>query len=327
MIDEITSAVDALVAGDVVALPTETVYGLAGSVESESALRKIFQVKGRPLLDPLIVHVLDSTWIERCAHTENLEQCIKALTDAFWPGPLTIILQKKENISELVTSGLNTVALRCPSHEKFLEVLRRVDFPLAAPSANPFGYLSPTTAQHVRDMLGDKIKIIVDGGKCTVGVESTILNITSNVPSIVRPGAISAGDIANVLDTVVLDYDLGTKSLSVPGQLPQHYSPHTKLVLFSSTNNISSIMSLHCDEYAAYVCLKRPDNLDHSHNVFWLSEDGDYNIVASSLFDMLQALDRAHYDVIYCQCPENIGIGLAINDRLSRAAAKFLKED
>lgn len=322
--DDVASAVSALRAGDVVALPTETVYGLAGAIDSESAIRKIFFVKGRPFLDPLIVHILDSSWIGRCAYVDGVEQQIDVLTDAFWPGPLTIILKKTSNISPLITSGMDTVALRCPLHEKFREVLRRIDTPLVAPSANPFGYLSPTTAQHVKNTLGDKVKIVLDGGKCTIGVESTILNLTSSIPSIVRPGAVTAKEIADVLGTIVMDYDPEMRSVTAPGQLPQHYSPHTRLSLLSSTDDITAVMNAHRNEHAAYICLKRPVVID-SPDVYWLSEDGDYKVVASALFDILQTLDSSGYDIIYCQCPENTGIGLAINDRLTRAAAKFNK--
>ncbi|MDE6432547.1 MAG: threonylcarbamoyl-AMP synthase [Opitutales bacterium] len=326
MTAEVTAAVEALANDDVVVLPTETVYGLAGSIESEIALRKIFQIKNRPLLDPLIVHILDGSWIERCAYIDGIEQQVHALIEAFWPGPLTIILKKKPSIQMLVTSGLDTVALRCPAHETFREVLKKFNIPLAAPSANPFGYLSPTTAQHVRDTLGNKVKVIVDGGKCTVGVESTILNLASSLPCIARPGAISAGDIADTLGTMVLDYKPELKNFSVPGQLPQHYSPHTKLKLFGIRDDVRNIMDTHHDEHAAYVCLRRTADVSNRNDVYWLSEDGDYKVIASSLFNMLQTLDGAHYDTIYCQCPENIGIGLAINDRLSRAAAKFVEK-
>lgn len=323
MIDIVSLAVETLLGGDVVALPTETVYGLAAVISSDDALRKIFQIKGRPLIDPLIVHILDNSWISRCAFVEHIEARVKTLTDTFWPGPLTIVLKRKPSISSLVTSGLDSVALRCPAHELFREILRLINIPLAAPSANPFGYLSPTTAQHVKDTLGDRIKVIVDGGKCSVGVESTILDMTSNVPQILRPGAISASDIANILDTVVLDYSPEFRSKSVPGQLPQHYAPHTKLVLFSSTDDVSTIMRASTTEKTAFVCIRRPDCFLEK-DVFWLSENGDYQIVASSLFDMLQTLDELEYDVIYCQRAENVGIGIAINDRLTRAAAKFI---
>jgi L-threonylcarbamoyladenylate synthase len=313
-----------LLGGDVVALPTETVYGLAASIKSESALRKIFQVKGRPLLDPLIVHVLDNTWISRCAFTDNLDVQIRKLTDAFWPGPLTLILRRKPEVPAIVTSGLNSVAIRCPAHEIFREVLGLVDIPLAAPSANPFGYLSPTTAEHVRDVLGDRVKLVVDGGKCSVGVESTILDMTMNVPRIVRPGKISASDIASILCVVIQDYNPTTVSESAPGQSKQHYSPNTRLILFNGIDDVSDLIG-NVARNSAFVFLSRPECF-FEKNIFWLSENGDYATVASSLFDMLHVLDRSGHDAIYCQRAEHRGLGVAINDRLIRAAAKFSVE-
>ncbi len=322
MNEEIRVAAQALLNDDVVVLPTETVYGLAAAISSESAVRSVFEIKGRPLLDPLIVHVLDDSWIERCADCDGLEAKVKSLTEAFWPGPLTIVLPKRPEVSKLITGGLDTIALRSPAHDIFREVLREVDIPLAAPSANPFGYLSPTTFQHVRETLGSKVKVIIDGGKCTVGLESTILNITDNIPCILRPGAISANEIANVLDTVVLDYNPTKNNISVPGQSLQHYSPHTKLCLFGTTESLFTVIDNNTENRAAFICLKRPESIPNN-DVFWLSENGDYNVIANSLFDILQTLDHSNYDVIYCQRVENIGIGIAINDRLSRAAAKF----
>jgi L-threonylcarbamoyladenylate synthase len=321
MIDVISLASKMLLAGEVVALPTETVYGLAASIKSETALRRIFQIKGRPLLDPLIVHVLDGSWISRCAFVDNLGAQIDALVNAFWPGPLTVILRKKPEIPAIVTSGLNSVAIRCPAHRIFRDVLKIVNTPLAAPSANLFGCLSPTTAGHVREQLGSKVKLIVDGGRCDVGVESTILDMTMSVPHVVRPGKISAKDIADVLRVVVQDYDPALVSSTIPGQAKQHYAPNTRFILFEDIDDVSDFIG---DESKnlAFIFLGRPECF-FEKNVFWLSENCDYALVASSLFDMLHKLDKGEYDAIYCQRAENRGIGVAINDRLARAAAKF----
>ncbi|MDR0595738.1 MAG: threonylcarbamoyl-AMP synthase [Puniceicoccales bacterium] len=325
--NEISLAVRLLRRDGVVALPTETVYGLAASIKSEVALGKIFQIKGRPLLDPLIVHLLDYNWISKYAYIDGLRVNIKVLTDAFWPGPLTIILQKKPMIPAIVTAGLDFVALRCPAHEIFRKVLKYINVPLAAPSANPFGCLSPTTAKHVQDSLGDKIPLIIDGGACSVGVESTILDVTSDIPCILRPGAISASDIAQALKVPVLDHSPSTSSAVAPGQLKQHYSPNTRLILAETAEDLSLLVKnaflSQTTEKAAFVYLKRPHDLYCANDIFWLSNKGDYFEVAKSLFDMLQNLDKAEYDVIYCQKAEQKGIGIAINDRLTRAAAKF----
>ncbi|MDR2435918.1 MAG: threonylcarbamoyl-AMP synthase [Puniceicoccales bacterium] len=322
-IDVIFAAARALAGGDVVALPTETVYGLAASIESESALGKIFQIKGRPLLDPLIVHVLEYEWISRYAYVDGIGDRVKILADTFWPGPLTIILRKKSRVPPIVTAGRDSVALRCPAHEIFRKVLAALKIPLAAPSANPFGYLSPTTAQHVRDSLGDRVQLIVDGGKCSIGVESTILDMTTDVPRILRPGAISAGDIARIIGMNVADYCPAVSSQAAPGQLRQHYSPNTRLVLFENLEDISTLMGGATPKKAAFVLLERPKHSLECGDVFWLSENGSGAIIAQNLFDVLRALDLAGYGVIYCQKAEPNGFGTAINDRLTRAAAKF----
>jgi L-threonylcarbamoyladenylate synthase len=322
VIGAILAAVEALKAGEVVALPTETVYGLAASIESELALGKIFQIKGRPLLDPLIVHVLEYEWISRCAHTGGVESKVRALADVFWPGPLTIVLRKRSKIPAIVTAGQDSVALRCPAHGVFKEVLRLLDVPLVAPSANPFGYLSPTTAQHVRDGLGDGVRLILDGGECAVGVESTILDMSVDTPRILRPGAISASDISRTLGITVANYDPSAASKAAPGQLRQHYSPNTRLLLFENLENISAQIGSAVPKKTAFVLLKRPENFPGG-DIFWLSEDGDNGTAARNLFRMLRMLDAAGYDETYCQKAGPEGIGIAINDRLTRAAAKF----
>ncbi|MDR1256109.1 MAG: threonylcarbamoyl-AMP synthase [Puniceicoccales bacterium] len=324
VIDVISLAVKLLRLGEVVVLPTETVYGLAASIKSGPALRKVFQIKGRPLLDPLIVHVLDYGWVPKWAHVDGLEERVKTLVDAFWPGPLTIVLQKKLAIPAIVTAGLDSVAIRCPAHEIFRKVLKAIKIPLAAPSANPFGCLSPTTAQHVKDSLGERVPLIVDGGQCNIGIESTILDMRASVPRILRPGAISASDIAQVIDAAVLDYSPVISSSAVPGQLKQHYSPNTRLVLVDAEKQLALLMNDPSrEERAAFVYLKRPAECPYENDVFWLSDDGNNRVAARSLFSILQTLDRAGYDVIYCQKASPQGVGIAVNDRLTRAAAKF----
>jgi L-threonylcarbamoyladenylate synthase len=197
--DSIGRIVSVLVEGEVVALPTETVYGLAAIISDEGALRKIFDIKARPLLDPLIVHVLDlSSLMDLAQIDERLFDRLYRLVDAFCPGPLTFVLKKKKIISDIISAGKKTVAIRIPAHPVFREVLRQSG-PLAAPSANPFGYLSPTRAEHVFASLGDKISYILDGGSCEVGVESTILDLSGKRFAILRPGAITAEEINAVL--------------------------------------------------------------------------------------------------------------------------------
>jgi L-threonylcarbamoyladenylate synthase len=225
-------------------------------------------------------------------------------------------------ISPTVTGGLDSVAIRCPAHEIFRKVLELIDIPLAAPSANPFGYLSPTSAEHVRKTLGDSVNLIIDGGKCSVGIESTILDMTASTPKIVRPGKISASDISNVLDMVVRDYDTAANSNSIPGQSKEHYSPNTHLILFKNISDVAELIEGAEPAKLAFVFLKRPEHFS-GENIFWLSDDGNHLAAASALFNTLQTLDCSGYDAIYCQCAGSNGIGSAINDRLSRAAAKF----
>jgi L-threonylcarbamoyladenylate synthase len=323
--------VDALRNGDVVALPTETVYGLAAIIGNDEALRKIFAVKERPLIDPLIVHVLDLTSLLHLVEvSDTVFNRLRFLVDAFCPGPLTFVLKKKKHVSDRVTAGKKTVAIRMPAHPLFREVLRHTG-PLAAPSANPFGYMSPTTAEHVRLSLGDKIPYILDGGTCDVGIESTILDLSGKRLTILRPGAITATMIGAVLGEEIEPYrSLIGANPSVPGILRQHYSPRTRLCLFKKSLDEVALPLQGCgDSKVAVVFLSERGNPPHllesvgEKTVFYLSVDGDLDTVARNMFALLRRLDSMQWHMICCQVPEKEGIGLAINDRLGRAAAKF----
>lgn len=326
--ESIKIVVDSLLSGNVVALPTETVYGLGGIINSDIALRKIFEVKSRPFIDPLIVHVLNNSSFFQLVDIDSiLREKIEKLIDAFCPGPLTFVLNKQKHVSDLITAGKKTVAIRIPQHRAFRHVLREICCPIAAPSANPFGYLSPTCAEHVFNSLGNKIEYILDGGHCEFGVESTILDCSGKKMRILRPGAVSADEISQCLNEEILPYkSITTTDPSAPGMLKQHYSPQTKLRLFE-THAPDSTNNLKC----AYIFLSRKDaenngtssQFGESNHVFWLSESGDFLEIAQNLFSLLHILDLQNYDMIYCQTPENIGIGTAIRDRLTRAAAKF----
>lgn len=315
----------ALGGGDVVALPTETVYGLAAVISDEGALKKIFEVKGRPAFDPLIVHVLGlSSLMELVDVTPVVFKKLQLLTDAFCPGPLTFVLRKQKTVSDIITAGKKTVAIRMPAHPVFREVLRRVG-PLAAPSANPFGYVSPTKPEHVQQSLGDKIDYILDGGPCSVGVESTILDLSSTKLSILRPGAVTANMIAEVLQEPVTPYKtITTTDPSAPGMLKRHYSPQTRLRLFQNSEELENLLQQNQVSRAAVVYLARPDVVSSDkYTIEWLSETGDFSEVASHMFDCLQRLDGMDFDVIFVQTPPKEGLGVALNDRLSRASAKF----
>jgi L-threonylcarbamoyladenylate synthase len=305
----------ALEHGCLVAIPTETVYGLAGLALDEAACRSIFSVKGRPLVDPLIVHVAGIQMAEKLA---ELPVAFATLTEALWPGPLTIILKKRALVPDLVTAGKSTVALRMPRHPVALALLKALDAPLAAPSANPFGYVSPTRPEHVTASFSDRVPFIIDGGPCDIGLESTILDLTDPArPQVLRPGAISAQDIGEILKTrveireVTLHHD---DAATAPGTFSRHYSPRTKLSLFETGSAPER------NKGEAVVHLKRPED-DTDPAVFWLSENGEPEVIARSLFTLLRSLDEKAFQEIHIELPGTSGIGLAVRDRLKRAAA------
>lgn len=297
----------------VVGIPTETVYGLAGNALNEVSVRKIFAVKGRPLIDPLIVHFPSIEAAE--AHVEFNERA-RELAAQFWPGALTLVLPKKKTISDLVTAGLPSVAIRIPGHPIFRRLLQRIDFPLAAPSANPFGYVSPTLATHVAHTLGDRIPAVLDGGPCQHGVESTIVDMRdATAPKILRPGPITAEELGFESHSPP-DQGGDDTAQAAPGMLTQHYSPNTPIRLFAHGSQPSKV---HVEDAVIYNTKPASELADH---IFWLSESGDSTEIAHNLFRLIQKLDDANYAKLHVERAANEGIGLAVNDRLSRAAAK-----
>lgn len=299
--------------GEVIGLPTETVYGLAGNALNEASVRKIFEVKGRPLIDPLIVH-FDSA--ESAAKHVLLNDRARELATRFWPGALTIVLPKKASIPDMVTAGLPSVAIRVPAHPVFRSLLRRIDFPLAAPSANPFGYVSPTCAAHVQKTLGHRICAVLDGGASQYGVESTIADLRDpDRPKILRPGPVSAAELGfQNVDAPSRAAD--REAQTAPGMLTQHYSPHTRIELFAHATEPA-----HVDSGAAVIYNAKPP-MGPGPNHFWLSEDGQLDVVARNLFMLIQKLDAGDYTRLHIEMAPDVGIGSAVNDRLSRAAAK-----
>jgi len=225
MNSEIKKAASLLSQGNVVAIPTETVYGLAANAFDEKAVAKIFEIKGRPNYNPLIVHIKSIEDLNMIA--QKIPQKAYQLAQKFWPGPLTLILPKKNNIPSIVTANKNTVGIRIPSHPIALELLNEIDFPIAAPSANPFGYISPTTSFHVQKQLGTKIPFILDGGMCEKGIESTIIGFEDGEPILYRLGSLSIEAIENNIGTVKIKFDTDS-SPEAPGMLKKHYSPNTK---------------------------------------------------------------------------------------------------
>ncbi|MEZ5274806.1 MAG: L-threonylcarbamoyladenylate synthase [Opitutaceae bacterium] len=312
----------ALLADRLVAVPTETVYGLAGNALSAEACAAIFEAKGRPAHDPLIVHLSDLDMLGEVAVPDPLT---RTLAEAFWPGPLTLILKKRPKVPSLVTSGLETVAVRIPAHQVFQKLIAAARIPLAAPSANPFGYISPTTSAHVAAQLGDRIGFILEGGPCRIGIESTILDlVTGSLPRILRPGAVSEDQIRAVLGPIqkgpfAVASPSETQGLIAPGLLDRHYSPGTPLVLRTRPFASEELMNLPTD--VAALCIQKPG--DARPNIFWLSEDGDPREVARRLFSMLRDLDRAGFGSIEAEpMTDEADLGRAINDRLRRAAGR-----
>jgi L-threonylcarbamoyladenylate synthase len=304
--------------GEVVGMPTETVYGLAGNALSEDSARKIFRVKGRPLIDPLIVHFADAD--AATAHIQR-NTAVETLAAKFWPGPLTMVVNKQASIPDIVTAGLPSVAIRVPQHPVFRAVLQRLDFPLAAPSANPFGYVSPTLAEHVQNTLGTRIPAVLDGGACTFGLESTIVDLRDpKQPAILRHGPITQEALSETLGCAVADRTLGSgddKAQAAPGQLMQHYSPRAKVQLIAHGETFSARPS---SSSVAIIYNSQPDNT--AAHTYWLSEDGNADTIAHNLFELIQRLDQQGYTELHIELSAETGIGKAINDRLRRAAAK-----
>lgn len=311
---DIGKAVKLLQNGEVIGIPTETVYGLAGNALNENALLKIFEVKNRPKFDPLIMHTNSLEKVSEYAF--DLNEKAKILADAFWPGPLTLLLNRKPIIPDLLTSGSQRVAVRVPNHPLTKELLEQLQFPIAAPSANPFGYVSPTTAQHVEDQLGDKIPFILDGGICSVGLESTIIGFEEDKTIIYRLGGIKLEDIEAQIGKVKLKINLSSNPLA-PGMLKSHYAPGKKILI----GRVSELVAKNQLKKLGVISFVE----DFSHlgiqKQIILSESGNLNEAAKNLFSALRELDQPDIDLIITHRFPEEGLGKAINDRLQRASA------
>jgi L-threonylcarbamoyladenylate synthase len=298
-----------LLDGGVVAIPTETVYGLAANAFDARAVARIFEIKRRPAFDPLIVHVLDDAMLARVI--TGVPEPARALIERFWPGPLTLVLQKRREVPALVTSGLATVAVRMPAHPVARALLERAGVPLAAPSANPFGRLSPTRAEHVARQLGDSVDLIVDGGPSEHGLESTIVAIEP-LPRVLRPGAIPLEELTAVAGPVQFEQSAGRPL--APGQLPHHYAPRTPVCLLdgevaSRDRARSGFIGL-SQAPAGYAAVRL------------LSEQGNLREAAARLFEALHDLDELGLERIDAEPFPERGLGVAIMDRLRRAQAR-----
>jgi L-threonylcarbamoyladenylate synthase len=307
---DVSHAAEVLRSGGVVAIPTETVYGLAASAFEPTAVAKIFEAKNRPFFDPLIVHTDAASRISEYAI--GVPDWAVILAEHFWPGALTVVVAKQPIIPDIVTAGLDTVGLRVPNHALTLALLEQLDFPLAAPSANPFGYISPTTARHVQEQLDGKIDYILDGGPCGVGVESTIVAEIEGHPTVLRLGGVTVEQIELVIGPVRISSGPSAVPIS-PGLLPSHYAPRARVILSAPSATDANAAYLGFSEFSPHL----PNNHQRI-----LSRGGDLREAAQAVFAALRELDALSTSTIYAELAPDTGLGRAINDRLRRASAE-----
>lgn len=310
---DIVKAVNILNNNDVVAIPTETVYGLAGNIYSERAIRKIFEIKQRPLFNPLIVHIHSLEQVEEIV--SEFPEKAKILAKAFWPGSLTLVLKEKSHIPDLITAGKDTVAIRMPNHPVTLSLLKALTFPLAAPSANPFGCISPTSALHVEGYFKNTIKMVLDGGNCKNGIESTIIGFENNNPVLYRLGSISIEEINAVIGEVKIK---NKKEIApdAPGMLARHYAPKTKTYL---VKDVVSFVRDNSNKKIGVILFSDAILDSNMAHVEVLSKSGDLKEAASKLYSTLHKLDTLDLDMIVAEFFPDYGLGKSINDRLFRA--------
>ncbi len=308
--------INSLKRGEIVSIPTETVYGLAGNALKEESVDLIFNLKKRPAFNPLIVHIPDVNFLDRVA--ENIPDPAKLLANHFWPGPLTLILKKKASIPNRVTAGKDTVAVRVPNHPLTLELLKKLSFPLAAPSANPFGSISPTLAIHVYKYFGDKIPFILDGGSCKSGLESTIIGFENETPVLYRHGALALEKIKEVIGPVK-ELIKNDQNPQAPGMLSKHYAPQTETI--RSENILETIANFPNKKIGVLSFQKIELSEEITHQEI-LSEKGHLEEAARNLYAALHRLDQLQLELIVVPYFPNDGLGKTINDRLQRAIQK-----
>lgn len=325
---EVARAVALLRAGELVAFPTETVYGLGADASNPAAVAKIFAAKGRPADHPLIVHLPDAAALD--AWAREVPDAARQLATAFWPGPLTLILKRQPHVPDAVTGGQDTVGLRVPNHPLALTLLRAFSDAqfrgLAAPSANRYGRISPTSAAHVRAELGTAVPLVLDGGPCAVGIESTIVDLSSGTPRILRPGAISAVDIARALGQTLSAAKPTSDAPRVAGSTAAHYAPRTPLRLVGGDQLADTIRA----ELAAglrIAVLAITASPVTANNLTWHAAPADPAAYAHDLYAGLRALDEARHDLLLVEAPPAKPAWLAIADRLQRAACGSGEDD
>ena len=312
---DIQKAVQLLTEDQLVAIPTETVYGLAGNIFSEKAIKSIFSTKKRPFFNPLIVHIPSIASLSDIV--THVPEKAKLLAAAFWPGSLTLVLKKSNKIPDLITAGKDTVAVRVPNHPVTLELLKQLPFPLAAPSANPFGSISPTKPTHVENYFKNDIQMVLDGGSCANGIESTIIGFENDEPIIYRLGALPVEDIEAIIGTVLVK-NKKEESPDAPGMLARHYAPQTSTLLVA---DVAAEVKKHSEKKIGVLVFKSSLN-DENITEIILSREGSLQEAAARLYDAMHELDTKNLDIIIAERFVEFGLGKSINDRLQRATFK-----
>ena len=318
-------AAEIIKAGDLVAIPTETVYGLGADGLNEAAVAKIFEAKGRPQDNPLILHICGAEQIELFCH--HIPQKAYDLAEKFWPGPLTIVLPARESVPKRTTGGLSTVAVRCPDNDVTREIIRLSGVPIAAPSANISGKPSTTTAQHVLHDHDGKIAAVVDGGPCRVGVESTIVDLTEERPRLLRPGGITPEQLMEVLGELVVDKAVTAQIdkdevVKAPGMKYRHYAPSEPVVIVSgSREKAAEYIRTHFEAGDRVLCFEEELPLYQGCNPLSYGQEADVNTLSAGLFAALRELDDPSIHQVYARCPVGGGVAYAVQNRLKKAAA------
>lgn len=297
-------------------IPTETVYGLAANIYNDEAISNIYQIKGRPPNNPLIVHISSSETLDLVA--KDIPDIAYSLADKFWPGALTMVLNKKDTISDLVTAGKTTVAVRVPNHETTLSLLKSLDYPLAAPSANPFGKVSPTSAAHAYRYFGDSVDIL-DGGRCELGIESTIIGFEGELPVIYRLGSLSLEEIEYQLGNVEIKNNDNNSPIA-PGMMHKHYAPTTPLLL---TDNIHEAVKSNPAKRIGLLMSQTVYSDREKSTIIVINNKSNRKLAAKNLYSDLHQLDNLNLDLIIAERWEESGLGKAINDRLTRASHNY----
>ncbi|MFY9242187.1 MAG: L-threonylcarbamoyladenylate synthase [Polaribacter sp.] len=311
---DIQKAISLLENEELVAIPTETVYGLAGNIFSEKAIKSIFETKKRPFFNPLIVHISSVDELETIV--SEIPKKAQKLANAFWPGSLTLVLKKQPYIPKIITAGKDTVAVRVPNHPVTLELLAQLSFPLAAPSANPFNNISPTKPEHVERYFKDDIKMVLDGGICKNGIESTIIGFENDEPVIYRLGALALEDIEAVVGKVIIK-NKKEENPDAPGMLEKHYSPLTETIL---TTDIASEIKKYPTKKIGILAYNTSCKSDEIVSEIILSKASNLKEAASNLYNALHELDHKNLDIIIVEKMPDIGLGKSMNDRLQRAS-------